>query len=344
MEIEEFILDNYTVPELAPNDYLVANISACDIDGILMEDPYYILLDNADNTFYIKDSSLLVNDYSKLTKFLTNTKTISLTVSGSNFIDDIMLDITDKICSENSSDTTNTTSCCNTSATGITECDGSYGLFDPLSSCYDGENAVYQSLLEETYNAAPIAAVFYVVAFDTSHDPVNGENPTRKIMRKFNFNGWTDNLPGLDVSFSTGFGGMRYMEKFRLNISKTHFRKQSKKAPDDGESIYPEYIPRGGEYIMLKYDKTYYEITLVEQEYGNLLRSNSYVFQLKRYEDDHARFDSSTSATMVNDIASVVDIDDIFNIADFVDDIKDEVLYEPEDDEEEENDPFAGWN
>jgi len=343
MDIIEIVLDNYEIPEFAYNGYIVAGISAVSADTSIVDDPFYILLNSADNALTISGDTLIVNDYSKLTTVLSDTRTISITVSGSTYTENIMLNLVAKLCT--TSATSGSTCCDSTSGTFLTCDEPGYGYFDPLSSCYDGEDAIYQSLVEESINTAPIPAVFYVISYDTSHDEINGEAPTKKIIRKFDFNGYNEELPRDEMMRSNGYGGMFGLDRFTLYVSINHFRTQSMKDYLGNAMVYPEYIPRSGEFVLLKYSNKYYEIVSVEDVTSiTLQRKNTYTFMLKVYEDDHAQMIPSTSASMKDDIMKVIDIDDIFDVSDLVDQEKESILYKPAVDEEEPQDPFVGWN
>lgn len=344
MDIIEILLDNYEVPEFAYNGYEIAGISATSASGDIIEDPFYILLNNANNAFSISGESLIVNDYSKITTVLSDTKEISITVSGSTYTENILLNVSTKLC-ETSATSAATCIDCSTSGSILSNCEAGFGYFDPLSDCYAGENELYQSLVEESYNTAPVPSVFYVISYDTDFDKVTGENPSVTIVRKFNFNGYCEELPNDTVMYSNGFGGVQGLDQFRLYVSKKHFAKQSQKDYLDNALVYPEYIPRGGEYVLLKFNNKYYEITRVKDtDEMNYQRNNTWTFFMKVYEDDHAVFIPSTSASMEVDIMKVVDMDDIFNISDVIDEEKEDILYKPEIDEEEPQDPFVGWN
>lgn len=311
MDIIEILLSNYEVPEFAYNGYVVASISAVSADTSIVSDPLYIMINNADNAFTISGESLVVNDYSKITTVLEDTRAIAITVSGSTYTENILLNITNKLC-DSSTTSGGTSGCCGTSGTFTTCEEPGLGFFDPLSDCYSGEDAIYQSLVEEAYNTAPIPATFYVISYDTSHDEIIGEDPTVEIVRKFDFNGYNEELPREELMFSTGFGGIQGLDKFPLYVSKKHFRTQSMKDYMGVPMRYPEYIPRGGEYVLLKFNNKYYELTQVKDvDEMNLQRKNTWTFMMKVYEDDHAVFNPMTSASMENDIMKVVDMDDI---------------------------------
>jgi hypothetical protein len=343
MDIIEILLSNYEVPEFASNGYEVAQLSAVSADSSIVADPYYILVDSFNNAFYVSGDSLYVNDYSKLTTVLSAIANITLTVSGSSYFENVALSIGDRAC-VTSATSASTSGCCTTSG-GIPNCaEEVQNYFNPLSSCYTGEDQLYQSLLEEAYNSAPIPATFYVISYDTSHDPINGEDPTRKIIRKFDFNGYNEELPKDEVMYSTGFGGIAGLDKFPLYVSKSHFIKQSQK-DYLGNTVYPPYTPRGGEYILLKFNNKYYEVTRVKDtDEMNLQRKNSWTFLLKVFENDRPDYIAATSATMVNDIISVTEKEDIFNVSDIVDTEMEEIRYEPGPTEEAPNDPFVGWD
>lgn len=344
MDIIEILLSSYEVPEFAPNGYEVASLSAVSADTSIVSDPYYILVNSFNNAFYISGDSLYVNDYSKLSTVISTIASISITVSGSTYFENVSLSISDRICST-SGDLISSGGCCSTSGSIIPNCaDEVQNYFNPLSECYTGEDQLYQSLVEEAYNTNPIPATFFVISYDTSHDPIVGEDPTRKIIRKFNFNGYNEDLPKDEVMYNAGFGGIQGLDKFPLHVSKSHFAKQSQKDPY-GNIIYPQYIPRGGEYVMLKFNGKYYEITRVKDtEEMNLQRKTTWTFYLKVFENDHPDYIPETSATMVDNIMSITEKEDIFNIADIVDEEMENIKYKPSVTEQPPNDPFVGWN
>lgn len=257
--------------------------------------------------------------------------------------EDISLQITNACSADVSPADSN---CCNTEGVLLPSCEEGVGFFNPLSSCYDGENELYASLLEGAFNSVPIPAVFYVISYDTSHDNIFGEDPTRKIIRKFNFNAYSETLPTEDTQFSTFYGGIEGMDQFPLFVSKKHFTRRSQQDYLGNDSQFPVYSPRGGEYVKLLFNGKYYEvITVKETDDQHLQRQNTYTLNLKVYEDDKASFISQTSASMVDDIGTVTNIaNDIFDSSDIVDIEKEDILYQPDPTEEDPQDPFVGWD
>lgn len=196
------------------------------------------------------------------------------------------------------------------------------------SDPYANERELFDLWITEAYNKFGVTLTYYAISFDTLHDPLFGEDNNRRIARKFDFMGFYS-LPREEKLWSKF--GIEGMDSISIFVSKRHFRVTSKHNFAKEEDVqYSEYIPKIGDIVCAQYNNYYYEITDVKEETGMYLLSKQHVWELvcKPFRNEHLSLSASTSADM-GAISTIIQTEDPFNIKQFVEDNKEEVIYNP---------------
>lgn len=201
--------------------------------------------------------------------------------------------------------------------------------FNHFSSAYDNERKLYDLLITEAFNNHGVCCSYYPVSINTSYDKVFGEDMSQQIERSFEVMAYFD-LPRETKSFSTQ--GQLWVDKFHIFISKRHFAAAS-----------GSYLPKIGDLIKSQYNDVYYEILSVKAEEEQFLQAkHSWDLTVRVYVDKHQTVNPATSADM-GSLPSYVDQSDTFNIGEWLNNEKGNVLYTPGATECAPKDPFNDW-
>jgi hypothetical protein len=146
-------------------------------------------------------------------------------------------------------------------------------------------------------------------------------------------------LPKEAKQFSTM--GQLWTDKFHIFISKRHFDSASKFGPKQQPNFYTSgYLPKIGDVLSSKYNDVYYEILSVkEQEQQFLQHQHSWDLTVRVFVDKHISVAPSVSAD-VGSLIEYTDQSDLFNIKNFVDQEKPQVLFSTSAEYCAPNDPF----
>ncbi|MFW6272689.1 MAG: hypothetical protein ACOC2U_02780 [bacterium] len=205
-------------------------------------------------------------------------------------------------------------------------------FFYKQGSEYNSDSTLYDLLLTESFNKNGLPLVYYVSTYDTNYDKIFGEDNDRRFERKFNCMCYTPDLPK-EEQIWTQFG-IEGLDNFQLFISQRHFK-----------VVSDDYVPKVGDVIYTKYNNRYYEINDVGQEDNMFLqRKHTWTLTVAPFKDNNVSLNPATSATMQDDIGEITNQDDdLFNISDYVDNEKDDILYDPSDTEETPDDIWGSW-
>jgi len=207
--------------------------------------------------------------------------------------------------------------------------------FDVSSPSYDNDKNLMAITINEAFNKYGVCMEYYITTYDTNYDRIWGEDNNRFYIRSFEFMGKYE-LPREDKIW-TKFG-IEGTDEVTLWVSKRHFQAASID-PKDGVS----YVrPQIGDIIKADFSNYFYEITEVAEDTGLYLQSNQFIWTLtvRTMKDEYISTSPELSAS---DIASVTNLNDIFNIDNTIDVEKEPILYKPEKGEKPKNDPFANW-
>ena len=218
---------------------------------------------------------------------------------------------------------------------------------------YDSDKELYRNLLAEGLNIYGTPMTYYVVTFDTSYDLLFGEDNNRRIARKFPIMARFD-LPK-EVDAYAKFG-LENLDNFEMFVSKKHFSTASK-YNTDGTSLYPPETatsatsayssvrPKFGDIIKGDYNDIYYEVVDVGEEEEMFLQTkHSWRFLVRIFRDDKLSLSATTSANMT-EISAVSDIDDIFEVNDYLTSASESIIYTCASGEapSQQNDINTGW-
>lgn len=209
------------------------------------------------------------------------------------------------------------------------------------SSGYNKDKVLYDLLLTEGFNKHGVPMVYYVITYDTSYDPIFGEDNNRRIERSFPVMVYYT-LPTEDKQWTPA--AMQIIDNFHVFISKRHFAVASK-LNTANQLVFDSYTPKVGDVMKAKYNDFYYEITHVAQEEEMFLETkHSWDVVLTQFKDEHISV-SATGEVASDSISGVTDkLADIFDIGEHIDTIKGEVLYNTSAaPEQAPQDPFGGW-
>ena len=196
------------------------------------------------------------------------------------------------------------------------------------SDPYANERELFDLWVTEAYNKHGITLTYYAISFDTSHDKLFAEDNDRRVARKFDCMAFYS-LPREEKLWSKF--GIEGMDSFSMFISKRHFNTVSKYDPSKEEQTQNDsYNPKIGDLVRSQYNNYLYEITDVKEETGMFLLSKQHIWELvvKPFRDEHLNLSASTSADM-GAIIPFIDKDDPFNVKEFVEENKEEVIYNP---------------
>lgn len=199
--------------------------------------------------------------------------------------------------------------------------------FNHFSSAYDNERKLYDLLITETYNLHGVCTWYYPVSVDTTYDKIFGEDMNQKISRRFEVMAYFD-IPKETKQFSTQ--GQLWTDKFHIFISKRHFAAASS-----------DYLPKIGDLINSQYNDVYYEVLSVKAEEEQFLQAkHSWDLTVRVYVDKHLTLENTSA---LGSLPNYADQSDLFNIGSWINNNKNEVLYEPGQTECDPNDPFNNW-
>jgi hypothetical protein len=217
---------------------------------------------------------------------------------------------------------------------------------------YDADRHLYSDLMAEGFNIYGTPMMYYAITYDTTYDPLFGEDSLRRISRKFPIKAMYELPPEEELYQKFGIEGL---DNFEMHVSKKHFGEASKydtsgvelfpsQYNQGKENAYSEYTPKAGDILRAEYNNTYYEIVEVHEEEQMFLQGkHAWKFRVRVFRDEKFTYTSATSAAMT-EISAVNDVDDILKANEYVDTVSADVLYEPESTEESsQQDDLGGW-
>jgi len=222
------------------------------------------------------------------------------------------------------------------------------GNFDSLSreknqwfnylTAYDNEHTLYDLMLTEAYNLHGVCSTYYVVSYDKNNNRIWGEDNNRRFERKFDFMSFLELPKEEDNSNKFGIG---LLDSITVWISKRHFEQASKYDSNGEDQTNSSYIPKAGDILSIDYSNFYYEIAEVSQEEEMFLqKKHSWELTIIPFKNEHNDF--VTSANMP-DLFSIVENQDVFNIADSINDYKMPIIFSAGSCEEPKNNDKYGW-
>ena len=194
--------------------------------------------------------------------------------------------------------------------------------FKHSGACYDGENSLYNSLLNETYSKFGVKCQYYIIDYDTQYDELFGEDENRSAIRSFPVMIYFIVPPELEMFSQFGIEGV---DNFEMYVAISHFECASKLIytgdTRSGEQ-YSSYKPSAGDIIKSNYNSGgkgfFYEILEVkDSEEQFLCRQHTYTFIVRKYQVNHISLSADTSATMPE--LQELDVPDILEINDVID-------------------------
>jgi len=198
------------------------------------------------------------------------------------------------------------------------------------SDPYANERDLFSLWVTESINKFGVAMTYYVVDFDVNYDKLQGEDPTRKILRSFGFMGMYSLDQAAESKLWSRFG-IEGLDDITCHVSKKHFDVVSQYGMDKDNSIqYPTYNPRIGDFVRSVYNNGLMEITDVKEETGLYLQSKQHVWSLtlKAWRNEQLDVTPSTSADMP-ELTSIIDTTDPFDVKGFVTSAAPEIEYTP---------------
>lgn len=207
--------------------------------------------------------------------------------------------------------------------------------FDVSSPSYSNDKNLVAVMINEAYNKFGVCMEYYITTYDTNYDKIWGEDNNRHYIRKFEFMAKYD-LPREDKIW-TKFG-IEGTDNITLWISKRHYQSASID-PNTGQSYTR---PQIGDIVKTDFNNYFYEITEVAEDTGLYFQSNQFIWELTLKPMKNENIEASISLS-ASDIASVTNLNDIFDIDDTVDVEKEPISYKPQKGEKPKNDPFSNW-
>jgi len=197
------------------------------------------------------------------------------------------------------------------------------------SDAYDGDRELAAITTMEKWNMYGVKIIFYKTTYDVTRDKVWGEDIDRYITDEWNVMSYFQ-LPKENKIWSKF--GIEGVNDFSMYISKLHFRDET-----------DNYIPRIGDLIITPYNNKLYEIAEVKEEAPMFMLSKQFAWEIivkKAKIENELSVAPSLSASP---IASFYNVEDLFDIKDDVDIGKEDIIYDPEEGEKPNDDPFGNW-
>jgi len=206
------------------------------------------------------------------------------------------------------------------------------GWFTKCTPTYDNERELFQKMQMEVYNTFGVPCYYYKMRYDISaSDKIWGEKNDR-VFDQY----WVDvqtyfQLPRENKQWSKF--GIEGLENFTMYMSKEHF----------DYITTGTWIPRQGDLIQTQYNSNVYEIVEVKEEMGMYFLDKRYTWELivRPFKDEFVSLEGAVSASPLSAYADKPE--DIFDIRNPIDAIKDTYLYQPRPEEKPNNDPFGNW-
>ena len=218
------------------------------------------------------------------------------------------------------------------------------------NSSYDNDRMLYKDLNMEGLNIYGTPLTYYVVSYDTTYDPLFGEDDDRRIARKFPIKAQFQIPPELELYAGQGIEGL---DNFTMFVSKKHFEHFSQYDNDstmfpvawpEDTSAYSAYTPKAGDILKSEYNNLFYEVLDIgEEEEMFLQKKHTWIFTVRPFRDEHLSLSASTSATMT-EISAHLGADDIMDHNDYITSAEEDVLYDPSATETSSSqDDLDGW-
>ncbi len=220
--------------------------------------------------------------------------------------------------------------------------------FDPESECSKSEAALVSSLTSEAYNLAGLECQYFIYKFDTSKDPIFGEDSTREIIRRFIISVYSPTLPTFQKTYQ--LQGMIYEEMFSVQTTIKHFKEASQYSyaenVNDRIIKFQPIEPSIGDLIYFNKIDLYYEIINVKKFASDstfLTIPITYEFILRVWRNDQQSINSIDSDNMEH-LAEYQKLSDCLEVNTDLEMLNKDVKYIPKDNERKANiDPFGGW-
>jgi hypothetical protein len=203
--------------------------------------------------------------------------------------------------------------------------------FFKIQKEYSNEKELYDLIMTENFNKNGVGCEYYKISFDTTANPIWGEDSSRSYERKFDFMGvFPNDLPLRSRNWS--MYGIEITDIYTIQISKKHFLKASTMDPSvnnkcstnfssfgDDNNTYSAMTPLIGDIIRNKYDGMYYEIIQVEDNQDEFLQiSHEWDLTVRVFRDNHIS-KTNISARNGQDLSEVMDkSNDLFDLSDSV--------------------------
>lgn len=202
---------------------------------------------------------------------------------------------------------------------------------------YDAESELYDTLLTEAINSQGVPCRYYCVNYNLERDKLLHEDSNKIIQRSFPVQTYFQ-LPREEDSFNPF--GILGLDQFSMFATIRHFNTASCFDQYGKSDIYTPYTPQEGDKIRSEYNNEYYTITQVKRQTNQFHRRvHIWEFIVKPMKDESITVSASISH---DDINHEQEINDIFSIGDTVEDEKQEILFD-KDEEGVPPDPDNGW-
>lgn len=217
------------------------------------------------------------------------------------------------------------------------------------TSAYNNERELYEVLQMESFNHNGVQMVYYPVT--NVSDKLFGEDNNQTVVRRFDFMCRYE-LP--NEGRNVGVIGITTLDNFPIYVSIMHFNYASTFDSFGLEKVNEKYIPKIGDLLYAKYNKTVYRITMVKAEDNIFLQGkHTYTFQVEVFKDKEYNFSSEIKdanvagtdelLTVLFGSSTSISRPDIYNITDQINKEKKDILYEKKPNECETKDPFNNW-
>jgi hypothetical protein len=213
------------------------------------------------------------------------------------------------------------------------------GLMNGFSEGFQAERDLYSMIITEHYNKRGVKTEFYVTTVDPGYDPLFGDDDDRRLRRKFELMVYY-NYPKEDKLW-TSFG-IEGLDSFSMYCSKEHFDAVSRCDENGADDVYEAHIPQVGDLIRVEFNNYIYEITEVKDEAAMYLQSKQYAWELivKPFINEHMGVED---LPIDDEVRAAVEVDDLFDISGDIDDVVDDIKYEPTSQDDIDFDPFGNW-
>jgi len=206
---------------------------------------------------------------------------------------------------------------------------------------YNREKELFELQITEYINQHGVCCVYYITTYNPNYNRIWGEDNDSFFVRSFDFMAMFELPTEIGVHSVQGFN---LQETFHMYTTQKHF---SAALRTNGicSQFYDDATPNVGDIIQSKYNHRFWEIVDVSFESRDMFLQTKHTWDLSviPWVNDHMSLSAATSANMGTILTNQVNTEEIFNIAEIVDEKKEPIKYNPPINQRSNEPNMSGW-